>query len=159
MVKHLGHYGRFWNGQTAETDLRSWQWLRGGADKWPRMAARGVLLDIARLKGVDCLLEGYCITPDDLAGAAEAQNPPTVRGRCCGDRTGRMAICPELEGYVRSTPGICLTAGRVPLRRGGRDVHRHGRDQHGRRPAPRGRTFVPVHDYLFASTGTRVIEV
>ena len=37
------------------------------------VAGRGVLLDIARLKGVDWLEAGYVITPDDLEAAMAAQ--------------------------------------------------------------------------------------
>jgi kynurenine formamidase len=37
------------------------------------VAGRGVLLDIARLKGVDWLDHGYAVTPDDLEGAMAAQ--------------------------------------------------------------------------------------
>lgn len=37
------------------------------------VAGRGVLLDIARLKGVDWLDLGYAVTPDDLEGAMAAQ--------------------------------------------------------------------------------------
>ena len=51
MLNHLGHYGRFWNGRTADQDLGSRQWLQGGADECPPIVGRGVMLDVARLKG------------------------------------------------------------------------------------------------------------
>jgi kynurenine formamidase len=42
------------------------------------ITGRGVLLDIARLKGVEWLEQGYVITPEDLDAAAEAQGGVTV---------------------------------------------------------------------------------
>ena len=56
-LNHLGHYGMFWNGWTADKDLGSRIWNKGGLDKYPPIIARGVLLDIAGLHGVDCLAE------------------------------------------------------------------------------------------------------
>ena len=67
MLTHLGYCGRFWNGWTPEEHLGSRHWLVGGPDKYPNIVARGVLLDIAGLHGVDCLPPCYVITPDDLA--------------------------------------------------------------------------------------------
>ena len=45
------------------------------------IVGRGVLLDIARLKGVDWLQAGEVITPDDLDAAASAQGVEVALGR------------------------------------------------------------------------------
>ena len=37
----------FWNGWTADKDLGSRIWNKGGLDKYPPIIARGVLLDVA----------------------------------------------------------------------------------------------------------------
>ena len=47
-------------------DLGSRMWHKGGPEKYPPIIARGVLLDVAGLHGVDCLPDGYAITPEDL---------------------------------------------------------------------------------------------
>ena len=73
---------------------------------------RGVLLDIARLKGVACLPDGYCIEPDDLAEAASGSTPTLRAGDIAMIRTGRMSVWPDLDGYLRSTPGIGLASAR-----------------------------------------------
>lgn len=159
MLNHLGHYGRFWNGRTAEDDLGSRQWLQGGAAECPPIVARAVMLDVARLHGVTCLPDGYCIQPDDLAEAARAQGTGLRPGDIALIRTGRMSVWPDLDGYLRSTPGIgietarylCEDAGVMCL---GTDAISIDVDPH-----VEADTFVPVHCYLFASAGTPVIEV
>jgi kynurenine formamidase len=159
MLNHLGHFGRFWNGRTADHDLGSRQWLQGGADECPPIVGRGVLLDIARLKGADCLADGYCIGPDDLAEAAQMQQTELRSGDIALIRTGRMSRWPDLDGYLRSTPGIGLAAARYLCEEVGAmclgtdaisiDVDPHLEPD----------SFVPVHGYLFATAGTPVIEV
>ena len=54
------------------------------------MVGRGVLLDVARHKGVDFLEDGYPITIDDLEATAEAQGVAVRRGDFCIIRTGQM---------------------------------------------------------------------
>jgi kynurenine formamidase len=159
MLNHLGHYGRFWNGRTAETDLGSRHWLRGGADECPPIVGRGVMLDIARLKGLDCLPDGYCITPDDLAQAATSQGTELREGDIVLIRTGRMSVWPAFDAYIRSTPGIGMAAAEYLCSEAG--VMCIGIDAISIDVDPHQETdsFVPVHCYLFATTGTPVIEV
>src|SRR5918911_3785 len=72
-LNHLGHHGMFWNGWTADKDLGSRIWNKGGLDKYPPIISRAVLLDVAGAKGVDCPPEGYGITPEDLQETARKQ--------------------------------------------------------------------------------------
>lgn len=159
MLNHLGHYGHFWNGRTVKNDLGSRQWLQGGADECPPIVARAVVLDIARLKGVECLPDGYCIQPDDLAEAAASQRTELSAGDIALIRTGKMSVWPDFGDYLRSTPGIGLAAATylcedVGVMCVGTDAISIDVDPH---EAPD--TFVPVHAYLFATVGTPVIEV
>lgn len=159
MLNHFGHYGQFWNGRTAESDLGSRQWLQGGADECPPIIGRGVLLDIAALHGVACLPDGYCISPEDLAAAAAKQGTELRAGDIALIRTGRMHVWPDVEGYLRSTPGIGLAAAKylcedVGVMCLGTDAISIDVDPH-----EEADTFVPVHAYLFATAGTPVIEV
>lgn len=55
-----------------------------------RMVGRGVLLDIARLKGKKWLPEGYAITNDDLDRAAKAQRIKVRKGDFVLVRTGHI---------------------------------------------------------------------
>jgi kynurenine formamidase len=60
-----------------------------------KMVGRGVLLDIARFKGVAHLDDGYGISNDDLGQCAKAQNVEIRRGDFVILRTGQMERCLE----------------------------------------------------------------
>ena len=77
-----------------------------------KMAGRGVLLDIARWKGVDCLPDGYAITNDDLDGCAAAQGVTVGRADFVIVRTGHQERCLESKdwsGYAGGdAPGLAF---------------------------------------------------
>ncbi|MGC4005496.1 MAG: cyclase family protein [Pirellulales bacterium] len=67
-----------------------------------KMVGRGVLLDVARYKGVDLLDDGYGITNDDLDDTAKKQNVELKRGDYVIVRTGQMERCQKAgswDGY------------------------------------------------------------
>jgi kynurenine formamidase len=91
-------------------ELRIHQW----ADK---IATRGILLDIAKYKGVDNLEKGYVITPEDLDGCTKAQNVEVQSGDILCIRTGWMNVMMKMawplrgnEPYEKGEPGIGIQA-------------------------------------------------
>lgn len=58
-----------------------------------KMVGRGVLLDVARHKGVDALEDGYAITIDDLEKTAAAQGVAVGRADFVIVRTGQQEAC------------------------------------------------------------------
>lgn len=58
-----------------------------------KMVGRGVLLDVARHKGVDALDDGYAITIDDLEATAKSQNVEIQRADFVIVRTGQQEAC------------------------------------------------------------------
>lgn len=75
------------------------------------IAGRGVLLDIARLKGVDWLQAGEVITPDDLDAAAKAQGVEVRAGDILLVRTGwRTKFVREKDpkAFMAGEPGLGL---------------------------------------------------
>ena len=58
-----------------------------------RMVGRGVLLDVARFKGVDSLDDGYGISNDELDATARAQGVEIRKGDFVIVRTGQMERC------------------------------------------------------------------
>jgi kynurenine formamidase len=58
-----------------------------------RFVSRGVLLDVARVKGVDVLEPGYAITVDDLDAAESAAGVRVGRGDMILVRTGLLGAC------------------------------------------------------------------
>lgn len=94
-LSHAFDRGKTYNGHDAAV-VSSRGAARNGIEKVADgFVGRGVLLDIARYKGVDALQPGYAITADDLDGCREQQGP-TAEIRS-GDfvlvRTGQMGQC------------------------------------------------------------------
>jgi kynurenine formamidase len=58
-----------------------------------KMVGRGVLLDVARFKGVDHLKDGFGISNDDLNQCAKQQNVEIRRGDFVIVRTGQLEKC------------------------------------------------------------------
>jgi kynurenine formamidase len=75
-----------------------------------KMVGRGVLLDVARFKGVDYLEDGYGISNDELDACAKAQNVEIRRGDFVIIRTGQMERClkeGQWGGYAGGdAPGV-----------------------------------------------------
>ena len=53
------------------------RWSVGGAQPAPSTVSRGVLLDVARARGVDRLDGGHAVTPEDLEAAEELAGTPS----------------------------------------------------------------------------------
>jgi kynurenine formamidase len=69
-IGHIQIGDRFYNGWTADQVVEPWGLNRFGMETVPPIATRGVLLDIAALKGVERLDKGYVITVADAQAAA-----------------------------------------------------------------------------------------
>ncbi|MCC8988186.1 MAG: cyclase family protein [Candidatus Contendobacter sp.] len=72
-IGHIQIGDRFYNGWTTRQVVESWGLNRLGIETVPPMVTRGVLLDIASLKGVERLAKGYVITLVDVQGALTRQ--------------------------------------------------------------------------------------
>jgi len=89
-LAHIFYQGKMWNGYDC-TLVTSTGAAKNSIDKTTsRLAGRGVLLDVARLKGVRSLQPGYAITVADLEAAALAQQVEVRRGDFLLIRTGHM---------------------------------------------------------------------
>ncbi|UPJ76659.1 cyclase family protein [Bradyrhizobium sp. 187] len=77
-----------------------------------KMVGRGVLLDIARFKGVDSLDDGYAVTIGDLNACAAAQNVEVRKGDFVIVRTGHQERClskGDWSGYAGgAAPGFAF---------------------------------------------------
>jgi len=109
----LGHifYGeKMWNGYDARLVDSSGAEKNGIEKTKDKMVGRGVLLDIARFKGVPSLEDGYGIGVDELEGCASAQKIEIRKGDFVIVRTGHMERClasGEWGGYAGGdAPGL-----------------------------------------------------
>jgi len=75
-----------------------------------RIATRGVLLDVARDAGVDCLPPGTAITADDLERVADRQACPVEEGDVLLIRTGFLAKSRTAgwRGLREAAPGLAV---------------------------------------------------
>lgn len=157
-LNHMGYCGLMWNGMSIHKDLGSRCWTKGGADKYPPIFARGVLLDIAALHGVDQLPDGHSIGAPELQSAARQQQIELRRGDVVMIRTGRMRAWPSMDYLQVPMPGITLDGARYLCEETGAMII--GSDTAALEAFPSTEPgYSPVHCYMFATTGTPIIEV
>src|ERR671910_1043009 len=90
---HIFYENNMWNGYDCR-EVTSAGAQKCGIEKTKnKMVGRGVLLDVARYKGVESLDDGYGITNDDLDATAAAQGVAIRRGDFVIVRTGQMERC------------------------------------------------------------------
>ena len=88
---HIFYDGKLYNGHPASA-VTSRGAARNGIEKvHADFVTRGVLLDVAREKGVDCLERGYAITAADLEAAERTQGVAVESGDVLLVRTGQMS--------------------------------------------------------------------
>lgn len=106
-LAHVSYGGHIYNGFPADSvDVGGAR--RCGIDKVKTLASRGVLLDVARTKGVDRLDGGYAITPDDLDAAEGHGGVDVEPGDVVLIRTGFMQYLHEgnTRAYADPVPGV-----------------------------------------------------
>ncbi|PYQ74323.1 MAG: cyclase [Acidobacteria bacterium] len=98
-LSHCFEDGRMYNGYDAN-EVSSRGAKRNGIDKVASgVAARGVLLDMPRAKGVKWLEPGYAISAGDLDAAVAAQRVTIRSGDALLVRTGHMTLCKDRGGW------------------------------------------------------------
>lgn len=111
-LNHFGIGNQIFNQYRSEEHLGSRGWTKNGAEQISPIVARGVLLDIAKMKGVDCLAPSYPITLADCAACEAAAELRIGEGDVVLIRTGRMRYWPDAERVFGNSPGITLEAAR-----------------------------------------------
>jgi kynurenine formamidase len=90
-LAHVAFENRIYNGYSADQISSLGALKNAVTNAADSMVGRGVLLDVARSRGVDWLEPGYAIGADDLDRAAEFGHVTVGRGDFLFVRTGRMA--------------------------------------------------------------------
>jgi kynurenine formamidase len=129
-----------------------------GVEKAGSFFARGVLLDIAALKGVDMLPDDYMITVADIEAAMARQNVEVRKGDAVLIRTGWGRLWTvDNARFIKGEPGIGLEAAEFLVKR---NVMIVGSDNWAVevRPYPDKGLFLPVHGYLLNVNGIYLIE-
>lgn len=159
-LTHFGLRGKIWNGVSAEDALGVRGWRKSGAEKYPPIIARGVLIDVAGAKGLERLPASYSITVDDLQAALAKQGSELLPGDVALIRTGQMTTWPDRKGRnLFEEPGLGLEAARWLAEE--RQVMMLGADNYGLESFPSALpdNFAPVHTYLLAERGMPFFEM
>jgi kynurenine formamidase len=105
-LAHVSYGGRMYNGfATSVVDRTGAKHL--GADRIGPVVSRGVLLDVARARGVDRLDGGVALTADDLEQAEQLADVRVGEGDIVLVRTGQMQLlhAGDKMAYAISTAG------------------------------------------------------
>jgi kynurenine formamidase len=157
-LNHFGVDGKIYNNFRPEEHLGSRHWTKGGAEQIPPIVARGVLLDIAGLKGVNCLPPSYAITVEDCQDALAAAGLELGSGDVALVRTGRMAYWPDGSKVLGNPPGLSLDAARWVTDQG---IIAIGADQECVEvgPSQHEDNWLPGHCHFLAEAGVPMIEL
>ncbi|MGW8729050.1 cyclase family protein [Streptomyces sp. NPDC055808] len=109
-LTHVSHSGKIYNGRPASTITPHGGAEFSGIDKPGHVVSRGVLLDVARAKGLDRLAGGHAVTPEDLAEAEEFAGVTVRAGDIVLVRTGQIQVylAGDKHGYGYPSPGLSV---------------------------------------------------
>jgi kynurenine formamidase len=111
-LSHIGFGDTFYNGYwVGNVEQFAGAKRLGMHNMKDRLVGRGVLLDMARHKGVPRLEQGYAITADDLDGCIEAEGVAVRTGDILIVRTGHVSWWYELQDKAQfwaGAPGMSI---------------------------------------------------
>lgn len=147
----------WYGGQSAKEHLGDFGPQKSDASKIPPLLARGVILDIAGLKGVDILPESYPITVEDLEAAANRQAVEIRKGDVVLIRTGQMRNWPYDVRSADREAGITLESAKWLSAKEPLAV---GSDLSAVEVAPSGvkGSTQPVHIHMLIEKGIYLLE-
>ncbi|MFD9881728.1 cyclase family protein [Streptomyces alboflavus] len=109
-LPHVSHSGVIYNGRPADTITAHGGARFSGIGTAASVVSRGVLLDVARAKGVERLPVAHAVTPEDLDEAAEFGGVTVGAGDVVLVRTGhvRAYLAGDRRGYGYPSPGLSV---------------------------------------------------
>jgi len=131
---------------------------RHGIENVGMLMTRGVLLDIAKLKGVDMLAEDYEITTEDLQQALASENLTLEPGDAVIINTGWGRLWTrDVPRFLGSAPGIGVAAAQWLATQ---DPMLVGADNQPVeiQPNPDPAISLPVHQIMLAVNGIHLLE-
>ncbi len=150
----FSHYNCF---RTDEIATRT-GFTKLGIEKVGTLMARGVLIDVAGLKGVDMLGDTYEITPEDLQQALQRQNVQLQPGDAILINTGWNKLwAKDNARYMKTCPGIGVAAAEWLAKQ---DPLLVGADNWPVEvaPNPDPQLSLPVHQIMLAVNGIHILE-
>jgi len=107
---HIWYHNKLFNGFDATKHVTSDGATRNGIENAPAFVGRGVLLDVARWKGVDHLQKGEPISAADLDACAANQDVEIQAGDTLLVRTGWIRLfSSDREQFDSGEPGLDMS--------------------------------------------------
>jgi len=160
-IDGLGHFGighRYYNGTPVADFWRPDGLVRFGIHELPPIVTRGVLLDIAGLRGVAVLPEGTAVNRAEIEAAARSQGVEIGRGDVVILHTGWQRIAAsDPKRFLAGEPGLGLDGARYLA---AQRVVAVGGDSWGLEvsPAESESQVFPVHQELLTRNGIYILE-
>jgi kynurenine formamidase len=155
---HLGIGDLFYNGNKRSEFAQAEGLTRLGIENVGAIVTRGVLIDVAKFKGVEQLQGGYEITAADLKGALQRQGVQIRSGDMVLIHTGWGSLwMKDNARFIANEPGIGLAAAQLLV---DAEVVVVGADTWGVEvmPNPDSSLSAPVHQLLLARNGIYLHE-
>jgi len=155
---HLGIGELFYNGNRRSEFAQAEGLTKLGVENVGPIVTRGVLIDVAKFKGVDQLPERYEITPADLKGALQRESMQIHSGDVVLIHTGWGSLwMKDNKRFGDSEPGIGVAAGQMLV---DAEVVVVGADTWGVEimPNPDSGLSAPVHQLFLARNGIYLHE-
>ena len=157
-IGHISDNGKLFGGVDAAATEGSAGLAELGIETYPtdKLVNRGVLLDVAKYKGVEALEPGYEITAADLEATAAAERVEIRDSDSVLIRTGYgQYFSSDKERYMGFRPGPGEEAARWLA---SKRVFLAGDDQLTFEVAPEQGTVFPCHRILLADNGIYLVE-
>ncbi|MGB3414943.1 MAG: cyclase family protein, partial [Microbacteriaceae bacterium] len=159
-LAHVSQDGKLYGGASAADSCIGGKYVSHGVHTIPPFFGRGVLIDVATFKGVDCLPGGYEITQADLEGALQAAGITLESGDTVMIRSGWGGRFGDYRGYMGAetgVPGIGEAAAKWLV---GFHPFAIGADSTALEviSAEKGHGELPVHRVLLVEQGIYIIE-
>jgi kynurenine formamidase len=153
---HVQEQGTIYGG-AREADVRTeTAFAEHGAETIPPILARAILLDVAALKGVDALDDGYEIGVDDLRAALDRAGRTVEQGDVVLVRTGKLReFWSAPETFHQSQPGVGVDAAEWLFEAG---MAALGTDTAGTEPMPIPDRERATHVAMLVRRGVHLIE-
>lgn len=161
-LSHIFYDGHMYNGYPQELVTSKGAALNGIEKLADKVVTRAILLDVARLLGVDWLEPGYGVSGDELTACCEAVGLTPERGDVVLVRTGAIAQFRATGSWGTyaggDSPGLAISAAEWLVER---DVAGVATDTWGMEVLPNetDELFQPLHIILVLNAGLLVGEI
>ena len=157
-LAHISCHGRMFGDHELADVYDDFGWAVNGMEHSRPVIGRGILLDVARAKGLEHLADRYEVTPDDLEATLATQGTELRTGDSVLVRTGWMKAWYEAAPgtYFASQPGVGPDAALWLYDRG---MALLGTDTSGTEVIPMPDPERTTHAVMLVERGVHLIEI